>query len=49
MEVDKSVWCGKEVKVFKEDEIEFVYDELFVFWDICVECVVYVKIDFGGE
>lgn len=49
MEADKSAWCGKEVKVFKEDGIELVYDEPLVLWDTCGECAVHVKIDFGGE
>ncbi|OXG47102.1 hypothetical protein J010_05191 [Cryptococcus neoformans] len=47
MEADKSAWCGKEVKVFKEDGIELVYDEPLVLWDTCAECAVHVKIDFS--
>ncbi|OXG17597.1 hypothetical protein C367_05089 [Cryptococcus neoformans Ze90-1] len=47
MEPDKSAWCGKEVKVFKEDGIELVYDEPLVLWDTCAECAVHLKIDFG--
>lgn len=47
MEGDKSAWCGKEVKVFKEDGTELVYDEPLVLWDTCAECAIHVKIDFG--
>ncbi|TYJ52612.1 hypothetical protein B9479_006782 [Cryptococcus floricola] len=47
MEGDKSAWCGKEVKVFKEDGSELVYDEPLVLWDTCAECATHVKIDLG--
>ncbi|ODN97964.1 hypothetical protein I350_07601 [Cryptococcus amylolentus CBS 6273] len=47
MEGDKSAWCGKEVKIFKEDGTELVYDEPLVLWDTCAECAEHVKIDLG--
>ncbi|ODO08365.1 hypothetical protein L198_00090 [Cryptococcus wingfieldii CBS 7118] len=47
MEGDKSAWCGKEVKIFKEDGSELVYDEPLVLWDTCAECADHVKIDLG--